>query len=233
MSKSNSPQVLELHIHTNEHSACSEIDAAQAVARCVGLGYDGMVITNHFCNGGYFNSSYPKRGSSWKQRIDRFMHGYYAACEAAPDGFAVFLGMELRFCDENDNDYLVLGLDEDFLHKHKDFDQLGIAKFSKFARKHGLFITQVHPFRFGMTVTQPKYVDAIEVYNGHAGHESHNEMAQAWCDMHGLIALSGSDYHGGNTGHGMPLGGIILQKPVHNGKELIQEIRSGNFMLMK
>ena len=218
---------LETHIHTSEHSACSLVNAAGAVLRCVKLGYDGMVITNHFCNDGW-----PKK-MSWENRIDQFMRGYDAAREAAPENFAVILGMELRFFHENENDYLIYGLDEAFLYEHPNFDDLGLEKFSIFAKKHDLLVCQAHPFRFGMEVVRPEYVDAIEVYNGHAGHAAHNSMAKAWCEMHGKIALSGSDYHGGDSGDGVKLGGIVLQEPVRDGKALVRAMRAGKFELLK
>ena len=224
---------LETHIHTSEHSACSEVDAAGAVARCVALGYDGMVVTNHFCNDGYFDGKYPKRKPSWKKRIDRFMRGHYAALEAAPEEFVVLLGMELRFAHENDNDYLIYGLDEDFLYAHENFDQLGIKKFGQFAREHGLLVVHAHPFRFGMTVTRPQYLDAIEIYNGHSNHASHDDLAAAWCALHGLIPLSGSDFHGGDTGDGKNPGGILLSRPVKDSKELVRAVRAGEYTLLK
>ena len=160
------------------------------------------------------------------------MHGYYKACEAAPERFTVLLGMELRFFHENENDYLVYGLDEEFLYKHKDFDQLGIRKFGEFARKHGLLVAQAHPFRYGMTVTRPEYLDAVEVYNGHAGHEANNVMAAHWAQLHGLIPLSGSDYHGGNSGDGVKPGGIVLQSPVNDSTQLVRAIRAGEYELL-
>jgi len=218
---------LETHIHTSEHSACSLIDAAGAVVRCVKLGYDGMVITNHFCNDGW-----PKK-MSWQKRIDQFMRGYDAARAAAPENFIVILGMELRFFHENENDYLIYGMDEKFLREHAHFDDLGIKKFSKLAHEHGLLVCQAHPFRFGMEIVRPEYVNAIEVYNGHAGHAAHNSMAKAWCEMHGKIALSGSDFHGGDSGDGVNPGGIVLMEPVQNGQALVRVIKAGKFELMK
>ena len=213
---------LELNTHTSEVSSCSRVNAAGVVSHCVALGYDGMVVTDHF--GG-------ERGS-WARRIDRFLRGYHAAMAAAPAGFTVILGMELRFVHENSNDYLVYGFDEDFLCKHKDFDQLGLRKFGEFARRHGLLVCQAHPFRFGMTVVRPQYLDAIEVYNGHAGHPSHNEIAEAWCERHGLLPLSGSDYHGSDS-EGAPPGGIVLHQPVADGAQLVRAIRAGEYELMR
>jgi len=223
---------LETHIHTGEVSRCAECDAAAMVARCIRLGYDGMVVTDHFAA-----DTIPKRLQkgkiTWRKRVEFFLSGYNAARVAAPMGFTVILGMELRFSHENSNDYLVYGIDEEFLYKHENIDQLGIKAFGEFARAHDLLVVHAHPFRFGMTVTRPQYLDAIEVHNGHANHASHDDIAEAWCNMHGKIALSGSDFHGGDTGDGKNPGGIILPKPVKDSKGLVRAIRAGEYTLLK
>ncbi|MCL2447117.1 MAG: PHP domain-containing protein [Oscillospiraceae bacterium] len=218
---------LELHIHASEHSACADESAAGCVARCAAQGYDGMVLTNHF----YANCMGDADGD-WTARIDRFMRGYDAAVAAAPEGFTVILGMELRFADEGENDYLILGLDEPFLREHEDFDALGLAKFSALAREHGLLICQAHPFRYGMRVRLPDYLDAYEVYNGHGRWESNNEIAASWCKRHSKLALSGSDWHGYDTELGANPGGIVLDYPVKDSRELVQIIRAGKFSLL-
>jgi len=219
---------LEMHIHTTEHSACAAEDAADCVARCVTQGYDGMVVTNHF----YANCMGDDDGD-WTARIDRFMRGYHAAVAAAPEGFTIILGMELRFAHEGENDYLIFGLTEDFLRAHPHFDELGLAKFSALARKHELLVCQAHPFRYGMRVRLPDYLDAYEVYNGHGRWESNNAIAAAWCKRHGKIALSGSDWHGYDTELGANPGGIVLDSPVQDSKELVTAIKSGKFTLLQ
>ena len=222
---------LETHIHTGEVSSCSLVDAAGAVSRCVELGYDGMVVTDHFAADSYPWHLRRRKKVHWEARVDYFLRGYQAARRAAPAGFAVILGMELRF-GENGNDYLVYGLDEDFLYGHEDFDRLGIRRFSELARRSGLLLAQAHPFRFGTTITRPQYLDAVEVYNGHAGHVSHNEIAAHWAKYHGLIPLSGSDFHGGDSGDGTAPGGIILPKPVSDSAALARAIRAGEYTLL-
>ena len=110
---------LEMHIHASEVSTCSECTAAQAVQRCVGHGYDGMVTTDHFSFDSVpFSVRVGSGKTLWKRRVEHFLTGYDAAREAAPAGFAVLLGMELRFANENHNDYLVYGFDKEFLYRH-------------------------------------------------------------------------------------------------------------------
>jgi len=219
----------ETHIHTKEVSPCSDCSAAEAVSRCIALGYGGMAVTDHFAE----DTHRRMHKFFWQDRISFFLRGYRNALAAAPKTFAVLLGMELRFTGEGNNDYLVYGVDETFLRGNEGFDKLGIARFSELAKKHGLLVYQAHPFRFGMTLTRPKYLDGIEVYNGNAHHDSHNAIAAAWAEACGLGALSGSDYHGGDTGDGIAPGGIALPGPLRDNAQLLRALRDGNYKLMQ
>lgn len=47
-------------------------------------------------------------------------------------------------------------------------------------------IYQAHPFRFGMKITNVKYLDGIEVCNRNIEHDSHNDIAALWAEKFGL-----------------------------------------------
>jgi len=219
----------ETHIHTKEVSPCAACTAAEAVLRCVRLGYGGMAVTDHFAE----DTHRRLRKFSWQSRVSFFLKGWRNARDAAPSGFAVLPGMEVRFAGEGSNDYLVYGIDEAFLRENEGFDRLGIAKFSELARKHGLPVFQAHPFRFGMTITKPERLDGIEVYNGNSHHESHNDFAALWARRQGLRAISGSDYHGGDTGDGVAPGGIELPGPVRDNADFVRALLEGSYKLMQ
>ena len=218
---------LETHIHTKEVSSCSACSAAEAVSRCVRLGYDGMVLTDHFSP--YAHAK--KRKIFWQDRVTFFLKGYLAAREAAPEGFTVLLGMEVSLLGAN-NDYLVYGVNEAFLRRYEAFDFQGLAKFSKLAHDSGLMVFQAHPFRFGSTIMKPQLLDGIEAYNGNANHESHNAIALAWAETCGLLPISGSDYHGEASVEGAAPGGIELPGPVRDNEEFIHALKSREYTLL-
>ena len=220
---------LETHIHTSGVSPCAKCTPAEAVSRCVALGYDGMVVTNHF-HSDLMPPNMKHGKACWRDRIDFYLSDYHAAREAAPPGFTVILGMELRFAGVNANDYLIYGFDEKFLYANPDFDKLGLAKFSELARANGLLVIQAHPFRKNMTIVDPARLDGMEVHNGHKYHAARNGIARQWAQMHGLIMLSGSDYHGEHT-EGTP-GGIVLERSVADGIELARAIQAGACKLL-
>ncbi len=179
----------DLHIHTSESSGCGETCAADIVARYKGLGYDGIVITDHVGA-----SALRNRGETYDEKITNVLKGYRAAKALEDENFTVILGMELRFL-ENDNDYLVYGIDEEFMRRVNLTEFEKPEDFVAVAKENNLAFFQAHPFRDGMTVLNPTILDGIEVYNGHGGHDSRNDIALCWAKKFGVRMISGSDFH--------------------------------------
>jgi len=221
---------LEMHIHTSEVSPCARCTAAEAVRWCVSKGFDGMVVTDHFNEDA--SKAVMKELAPWPLRIDSFLRGYRAAIEAAPPGFLVLPGMELRFMGQNHNDYLVYGFGEQFLYDNEGIDRMDVKRFSELSRMSGLLLAQAHPFRWGATLTRTEHLDAFEVYNGNSHHASHNDFAALWARKHNLLPLSGSDYHGGDTDSGMAPGGIRLREPVRDARDLVQALKERRYTIL-
>lgn len=195
----------ELHLHTDESSNCGKVPAKDAVELYMANGYDGFVVTDHFnpvaCGG---PERFSKDGTKlseeesvywWNVVVDRFLKGYQTA-KAVAEGknFQVLLGMELRFPGD-ENDYLVYGIDEEFLRSNPWFYMEQLPDFYKIAQERGFTIVQAHPFRVMCYLAYPKYLHGIEVYNGNPRHKSHNEVANAAADIYGKIKVESSDFH--------------------------------------
>ena len=223
------PFLTELHAHTSETSNCGKTSAGDTVEAYIREGYSTLVITDHLSTHTYFKYDYDNM--SWDEKIDVFLLGYKAALEAAKGRINVLLGMELRFdIDNNNNDYLVFGIDEAFLRNSGDLINMNIKTFSPLAHENGLMIFQAHPFRTEMTITKPKYLDGIEVYNGCVRHNSNNDIAEMWADKYELKKSSGSDAHEpGDEAHG----GIITEAEIKTNEDLIKVLESGNYRLIK
>jgi len=221
---------LEMHIHTSEVSPCARCTAAEAVRRCISKGYDGMVVTDHFNEDA--SRAIMKELAPWPARIENFLRGYRAAKAAAPAGFLVLLGMELRFMGQGINEYLVYGFGEQFLYDNQGIDRMDLKQFSEIARMSGFLLAQAHPFRWGMSLTRGEFLDGFEVYNGNSHHASHNDFAALWARRHGLLPLSGSDYHGGDTDHGMAPGGIRLREPVRDIQGLVKAVKERRYTVL-
>ena len=218
--------LIELHAHTKEVSSCGHIYIEEVIDRYHAKGYDAVVITNHLNNWTVGTENSEK---DWDEFIENFCAPVKKGREYAKKyGMKVFLGCELRFCDD-ENDYLVYGITEDFLKENPDIRTLGIGKFHSIAEENGLLIFQAHPFRDNMKITPAKYLHGIEVNNGHPRQNSRNDIARLWADMHGMRMISGSDFHdAGDEAHG----GIVTFRDVENERDLCDILLSGEYILV-
>ena len=212
----------ELHAHTREVSPCADLSAEEVADRYIEAGYTSIVITNH-----YIQFIFDGVEGTWNDKVDYYLAPYRKMKEYAKGKLNVLLGCELRFND-NPNDYLILGLTEQFLYDHPELYKMTAKTFSEFSKKHGLLFVQAHPFRNGMKITPPHLLDGIEVFNGHQGHDSRNAMALAWAKLHGLLFTSGSDFH---HPHSLTDAGIFTEAPITSMEQLMETLRSGNYTL--
>ena len=219
----------EMHFHTKNTSNCANVKAEIAVEEYIRAGYDGIVVTDHLSPSTYMK--YGRELLPWKKKVDFFLRGYKAAKKTAAGRIPVLLGMEIRFrTSEGDNDYLVYGLNEDFLYEHPELLNLNIKKLYKMAQENGFLIFQAHPFRVGMKVTNPNHLDGIEVFNGNPRHNSSNDIAEMWAKKYDLGVTSGSDYH---EIEDLGTGGIWFEKEILDNKTLVEELKKREYEIKK
>ncbi len=215
----------ELHCHSNDVSQCARVDSCQIVQKFTEAGYNTVVLANHF------NSDTMRAlgAADWNDWIDKYLDGYYNLKKEAQVKLNILLGMELRF-DENINDYLVFGITEEFLRNNQDILTMNPERVHKLAKENGCLFIQAHPFRNGMTVIYPHHLDGVEVFNGHSGHDSRNEIANMWADKYGLIKTSGTDFHYIDSPAN---GGIFTNEEITSMPQLVQILNSGEYTLNK
>lgn len=219
----------EMHLHTKDTSNCANVKASVAVEEYIKAGYDGIVVTDHLSPSTYMK--YGRELLPWKKKVDFFLRGYKAAKKAANGRIPVLLGMELRYrTSEGDNDYLVYGITEDFLYNTPELLNLNSKKFYELTQKNGFLVFQAHPFRVGMKVTNPKFLDGIEIFNGNPRHNSSNDIAEMWAKKYGLMVTSGSDYH---EIEDLGTGGIYFNKDIKDNKTLVEELLKKEYELKK
>ena len=214
----------ETHFHTREVSGCATVSAAESVRWYQQLGYAGLVVTDHYQRA--FFEQQP--GRSWENSVAAFLSGYELAARVGSElGLVVLSGMEIRF-DENNNDYLVFGIDSHFLLAHPRLYERTLRTFGTLARKTGLLIYQAHPMRNTMTIMHPHLLDGIETYNGNPRHDARNDIAALWAEKHQLAALAGSDFHkAGDEG----CAGIDLAGPVRDNQGLLLALSAQAYSL--
>lgn len=215
----------ELHCHSKSVSQCAEVSNEQIINKYTEAGYTTLVLANHFNK--YTEDSLGAK--SYDEFIDKYCQGYKDLKKDAEGKLTVLLGMELRF-NGNSNDYLVFGVTEEFLRKNEPLYLMNPESFSRLARQNGLLFIQAHPFRNSMVVIRPDLLDGVEVYNGHKGHDSRNEIADMWADKYGLIKTSGTDFH---YNHVPVNAGIITEHKIEDMETLVETLRNGNYELIK
>ncbi len=214
--------LFDLHVHTATSSSCGETEPEDIVKRYIGLGYDGICITDHM-NSGNFGSF--KGGQ--KAKSEQFLEGYRRTKAAAGDRLKVILGMEIRFLDCG-NDYLVFGFDEKFIMENKLHKFKNLEEFHPFAKENGLVVYQAHPFRPGLKIINYELLDGMEVYNGHGGHDSANDIAYAWAKKRGLRMSSASDFH---YDTGKEPGGVYFKELPNDSFELAKLLLENDYRL--
>ena len=210
----------ELHAHTSPASSCSDIPAEDVIKNYAQIGYNSVVISNHF-------HSKMKYADNKEQAIEFFLSDFEKAVQAGKEyNINVILGCEIRF-DENSNDYLLFGIDSNFLDSAFDYFDKGIEKFSEFFRNKERVLIQAHPFRNGMTDINPAFVDGTEAFNMHPGHNSRVAVSARHAAEHNHIITCGTDYH--HVGHhGMCA--LLTKTEIKNSFELAKVLHSRDYL---
>lgn len=215
----------ELHCHSMPMSLCARVDNDVIIEKYLNAGYSTIVLANHF-NQGTINGHGFK---SYKEFADAYIGAYKSLKEASRGKLEILLGMEMRF-NRNINDYLVFGIDEDFIYNNPSAFDMSIDSYHKLVNSYGGLLIQAHPFRNDMTVVPPYLLDGVEVFNGHMGHDSRNDIANMWADKHSLIKTSGTDFHYADV----PVNaGIMTSEKITDMKMLVEILKSGNYTLIK
>lgn len=215
----------ELHAHTSEASRCGDFTVREVADKYIAAGFTTLVLTNHYFDGPLLRKI-EESGTRW---VEHYIATWREMRDYAEGRLNVLLGCELRF-PKSRNDYLIFGLTEDFLREHPDMHLMDYKSFSAFARKNGLLFIQAHPFRNGIEVVDPKYLDGVEVFNAHAGHDARNYLADEFARRYGLIRTSGGDFH--HPYHVPGDAGILTDTPIETMDELTATLRAGNYTLI-
>lgn len=208
----------EMHCHTAETSRCSGISAADLVDCYKKMGYDAVVITDHFLNG---NTVVPKN-LPWKERIELFTGGYKAARERGKEvGIDVHFGWEVS---HHGTDLLTYGLDEQWLTEHENCDLLTLNDYCDLVHKCGGYIVHAHPFREADYIDYirllPRKVDAVETINA-CRTDFENKMANQYADNYSLQKICGSDNH---VGYRERVAALLLDFRAKNSAEIMKAV---------
>ena len=212
----------ELHCHTSGVSRCATVKPKELVNHYEKLGYDGIVLTDHYSPLTFLN-----RYFNPQKDIDRYLSSYRELKKYCGNDYTVLLGMELRHY-ATVNDYLVYGVEEDWLRSQHNMLLWTEKKAYEEIHKQGYLIYQAHPYRPFITRCNPDYIDGIEIYNGHTSCERNCE-ASLWAKKTGKPVISGSDYHSlSDSSHG----GIETNIKISDNADLLYVLKNGKYDIL-
>lgn len=235
----------ETHLHTSQASACGSSKGEEYIKVYYDAGYSGIFVTDHFFGG---NTAVP-RDLDWKSKINIYCSGFENALKAAKQfndknnltgtekEFRVFFGIEQSF---NGDDYLLYGLDKEYLYKHPEVETMNHYELFNAINMAGGLMVQAHPFRLRDYVKaihlHPREVHAVEIYN--AGNLTpENELAALYAKQYNFSVTSGSDIHNINCVPFMPngqhIGGMEFDSPLTSEKDYINRIKNKEGRILK
>ena len=204
----------ETHMHTRQASKCGVSSGAEHVRRYRDLGFDGIIITDHFWGG---NCAIP-RDLPWTEWVNRFCAGYEDAWnEGQKLGFPVFFGWEQNY---DGDEYLIYGPQKDWLLAHPEIVSCSRRRQLELVHEAGGCVIQAHPFRARDYIRQIllgyRFADGVEIAN--CGNRRASDVyAWRFALEKGLYATAGSDNHNSERfAEREQLFGVRLETPLRD-----------------
>ncbi|MCX7003500.1 MAG: hypothetical protein NTV22_09540 [bacterium] len=193
---------IDLHVHTQERSACGQAPAADQVRAAMAAGLDAIVFTDH-------------HRLAPAERL--------ASLNATHAPFCIFGGIELSLDDE---DFIVLGVPDVRLEARA----WSYPALHAVVRAAGGFLALAHPFRYhpDIRVDLEQYrPDAIEVYSHNTPPAAAARIFAVAAQL-GIHPLSNSDAH--TTAALGTYYNVLARRPA-NERELIAMLKAGQFSI--
>jgi len=196
--------IIDLHIHTNLGSICSQLEPDDLLERAQELGIDAVCVTDHHSHRGADRMIEYARGS----------------------GFPIFRGVEIY---TELGDMLVYGMKRDTRYHLTTFEEL-----VEMAEMDGAVIVPAHPCRGWDPKHSHKHVFpeeivehivAIETLNG-ANTARSNQWAERIAEELGIPGIGGSDAHAlWQVGKCV----TVFERGIGSQEELVAELKEGRF----
>ncbi|MBO4410720.1 MAG: PHP domain-containing protein [Lachnospiraceae bacterium] len=220
---------LETHVHTIVSSACGHSTPGEMVRFYKEAGFQGICITDHF----FLGNTCVLKSLPWEEWVDTYCRSYRAAeKEGDRIGLDVWFGWETSYEGE---DFLILGLDEDWLKAHPEIIVWNQKEQYEHVRADGGFVIQAHPFRERDYMTEiklhPYHSDAWEAFNA-CNFFYENRLAFEEAERLGIPMTAGSDIHLAGKTKTRWLFGLDLDEPITDIRELKDRVLTGKYRLI-
>lgn len=214
--------IYETHLHTSPVSKCAKANVRKNLEFYKSLGYEGVFITNHFMDGNIRCD----KALPYVEKLAYYLSDYYNGLKIGKEiGLSVFLGLE---CSYLGTDFLVYGLDIDWLFDHPEIVELPKSAALTLMMEAGALVIQAHPFREARYIDHirlfPRNVHGVEVFNA-CRTDFENSMAELYAKSYELIPFAGSDNH--IAGNIPRLGGMQSDTPIVDEKDFVLRVKNG------
>lgn len=217
-----SKYLYETHMHTAEVSACASVTGAEQARIYKVLGYEGVIVTDHF----YHGNTLVRRNQDWKSWVKEFVRGYEnTKKEGDKIGLSVFFGWEESF---QGNDFLIYGLDEEWLLDRPEIIKWDVEEYHRQIKAAGGFFVHAHPFREADYIAKirlfPNDSDAVEVINSSHSKLKFDKRASKYASNNKMPITAGSDSHN----YGDIRGGMIFNHRLEDIEDFIASVKAGS-----
>ncbi len=219
----------EIHLHTNNCSACAISGPEEIIDIAYEKGYSGIVLTNHFYNG----NTAINRKLPWKDFLEPYIEDYeIAKAYGKVKGITVFFGLEEGFAPGKE--MLIYGLDPKKLLERPDFVGMQLEEKVEFIHSYGGICVFAHPFRNRQYIPNPDNQPDPQLFDGIEGYNlcntsEENEKAMVWAINNKKVITSGGDVH---RTEGFGKAGIEFSKPIRNYSDFVKRLKKGDFKLI-
>ena len=144
-------------------------------------------------------------------------------------GLNILLGVEITL-HQTDSDYLVYGIDKDFLYNNEKIYEYSLPELYDLCHRKDYILVQAHPFRDNIELAPLEYIDGIEIFNGCHDEVSRNEKAEEYGMSTNKILTSGSDFHNLED---LARGGIVTTEEIKDINQLVEVLKNKEFKVIK
>ena len=209
----------DMHCHTSGISKCCILNREEVLSAAAKVGYDGIVLTNHYTMEYLENRDYAAFAEDY---ITEYQKTKNAGREM---GINVIFGVELTYELSPKIHILLYGATPDFIRQNKDLWLMDSHSLYEKCRKNGICVIQAHPFRRGTQPIPYPDCDGYEI-NCHPkyGNTDSDKIIKMQKEK-GFTVTCGCDFHGETY---RAEGGTYLPDNVNDEKDLARFLLETN-----
>ncbi len=224
---------VEAHLHVKGNSWCGKTEAKEIIRIYKDLGYDALIVTNHF-NRVAYNSYFE---GSEEEKFASFFRSY-EELKANQEGIRIYFGVEFALqedhyylpLDKKCAELLVYGITPDEFREYAlQIIEMNYQELRSLADAKGWLIYQAHPYRERSKRIDPSLLDGVESYNGNPRHVNRNFLASRYQRKNKLLEVVGSDFHVERD----VSSAMLFNRLPEDEKDLVELLKQGEFTTLK